>query len=279
MYRLALFMVFVIATPAAAQIAKVDFEDKSLPEPNSAYYGQDCAGGFNSRGASFNNSYTDFGGGFFVWSGFAYSNFVDVNTAGFGNQFAAYHLPTGGGDGSSLYGVAFDFDVGDARITLPSGTKPLSISITNTTYTALSMRDGDSFSKKFGGPTGNDPDFFLLNIQGRDSSNNITGIVPFYLADYRFSNNALDYIVSQWTTVDLSSLPANTTGLTFEMTSTDVGPFGMNTPSYFALDNLAVAVPEPVSLALLGFAGILAGGYSILRFRRNPLKTATSSRG
>ena len=102
----------------------------------------------------------------------------------------------------------------------------LSIRLTNTTYTALSMRDGDSFAKKFGGGTGNDPDFFLLNIQGRDASDAITGIVPFYLADYRFSNNALDYIVSQWTTVDLSSLPVNTTALTFELTSSDVGPSG-----------------------------------------------------
>src|SRR5262245_55997919 len=75
----------------------VDFQDLSLPGPNTAYYGQDYAGGFTSRGTFLNNQYTDFGGGFFVWDGFAYSNVVNTTTAGHGNQFAAYHLP--GGDG------------------------------------------------------------------------------------------------------------------------------------------------------------------------------------
>jgi hypothetical protein len=238
----------------------VDFQDRSLPGPNTAYYGQDSAGGFTSRGASFNNVYTDFGGGFYVWDGFAYSNVVDTTTAGFGNQYAAYHLPGGGGDHSTQYGICFSFNYSGstvvdsfARIALPAGTRPESIRLTNTTYTALAMRDGDGFAKKFGGVTGDDPDFFRLLIQGRDSSNHLTGTVEFYLADYRFADPALDYIVSQWTSVDLSSLREMTTALTFQLTTSDVGEFGSNTPSYFALDNLAVtAVPEPLSLCLVG---------------------------
>jgi hypothetical protein len=34
--------------------------------------------------------------------------------------------------------------------------------VTNTTYAYNSMRDGDMFAKKFGGPTGNDPDWYKL---------------------------------------------------------------------------------------------------------------------
>lgn len=259
--------VWVVAgagTPSVlAQTAGIDFEDLNLPGPNSFYNGSDLAGGFTSRGAFFNNIYD---ASFDVWTGWSYANVTDVTTPGFMNQYSAYHLPGGGGHASANYGIAFNFAVGDARVSLPAGHRPLSARITNTTYAALSMRDGDSFAKKFGGPTGNDPDFFLLTIQGRDAANAITGSIDFFLADYRFPNNALDYIVSTWTTVDLSSLPEQTVALTFGLTSSDVGPFGMNTPAYFALDNLQVtAIPEPGGLALLG---VLAAAPWVVRRRR-----------
>lgn len=244
-------MLLICTYAIHAQTTTITFEDKSLP-PNSYENGANLSGGFTSGGAFFNNNYNST---FDFWLGWSYSNVKDVTTPGFTNQYAAYHLPSGGGDASSNFGVAFNFDVGDARVTLPSGTNPLSMRLTNVTYTALSMRDGDAFAKKFGGATGNDPDFFLLNIQGRDASNAITGTVPFYLADFRFNNNALDYIISNWTTVDLSSLPANTTALTFELTSSDNGAFGMNTPAYFAMDTLILAVPEPGSFALISLMG------------------------
>lgn len=275
MRNLLILLATALASVAHAQTSTITFDDKTLPGPNTAYYGQDSAGGFTSGGAFFNNNYTDFSGGFFGWEGFAYSNVVNTTTAGFTNQFAAYHLPGGGGDGSANYGVAFNYNyssttVVDAfgKITLQSGTRPQSIRLTNTTYTALSMLNGDSFSKKFGGPTGNDADYLLLVIQGRDAGNAITGTVPFYLADYRFANNSLDYLISQWTTVDLSSLPGSTTALTFELTSSDVGSFGINTPTYFALDNLLVAVPEPRAMALVGLVAVMSGWRMVKRRRR-----------
>jgi hypothetical protein len=47
--------------------------------------------------------------------------------------------------------------------------------------------------------------------------------------------------------------------LGFALTSTDNGAFGMNTPAYFAMDNLAVVpIPEPSA------AWLLAGGIGIL---------------
>ncbi|HQR05851.1 MAG TPA: DUF4465 domain-containing protein [Gemmatales bacterium] len=239
----------------------IDFEDKTLP-PNSFYNGSDNAGGFTSRGAFFNNSY---GGGF--WSGWSYSNTSDTTMPGFGNQYSAI---TGAGvGGGGIYGVAFNYASGASYINLPTVTQPLSVSITNTTYAALSMKFGDSFAKKFGGVTGNDPDFFLLTIQARSGLNGsgaILGAVPFYLADYRFADNSLDYIVKTWNIVDLSSLPVNTQSLTFDLTSSDNGPFGMNTPCYFALDSLVVAVPEPGTIILI--SSTIAGSYAVRRFQK-----------
>jgi len=99
------------------------------------------------------------------------------------------------------------------------------------------MRDGDAFSKKFGGATGSDPDFFILTVRGVDEAGRISGEVEFPLADFRFDDDGRDYIVTEWTWVDLSGL-GTVAALEFNLDSSDSGLFGLNTPSYFALDDL-----------------------------------------
>lgn len=236
-----------------ASAGVVDFEDLPLA-PESFYNGADEAGGFTSGGAFFNNTFTDFGGGFTGWSGWSYSNVTDHTTPGFSNQYSA--IPGIGVGGTPNYAVAFAFDPGNATINLPASQFADSILITNTTYAYFDMRDGSQFSKVFGGPTGDDPDFFLLTITGLDSLDAPIGTVDFYLADFRFADNSLDYLIDSWTEVDLTGLDGAAT-LSFGLTSSDVGEFGMNTPAYFAIDNLHV-VPEPVTLTLLAFGGVLA---------------------
>ena len=84
--------------------------------------------------------------------------------------------------------------------------------------------------------TGADPDYFLLTIKGYHDGELVADSVDFYLADYRFDDNTQDYIVKDWTYVDLLSLgPVDS--LQFSLSSTDNGMFGMNTPAYFVMDN------------------------------------------
>lgn len=229
----------------------VDFEDLPLA-PESFHNGSDGAGGVTGGGAFFNNTFTDFGGGFTGWSGWSYSNITDNTTPGFTNQCSA--IPGIGADGSPNYAVAFD--PSDATINLPASLFADSMLITNATYAYLAMRDGSQFANVFGGQTGNDPDFFLLTITGLDPLDAPIGTVDVYLADYRFADNSVDYLIDSWTEVDLTSLEGAST-LSYGLTSSDVGAFGMNTPAYFAIDNLH-AVPEPVTLTLLAFGGVLA---------------------
>src|SRR5690606_12561840 len=96
-----------------------------------------------------------------------------------------------------------------------------------------------------GNPDGtNGEDFFLLKIVALDDQDQPTGdTVEFYLADYRFSDDNQDYIVDTWETIDFQP---ELTGrkLKFFLSSSDNGDFGMNTPAYFALDNL---VSSPVA--------------------------------
>lgn len=242
---------------AASASIVVDFEDLSLPA-ESFYNGSDGVGGFTSGGAFFNNAYTDYGGGVVAWSGWSYSNVTDNTTPGFGNQYSA--VTGGGAEGSNNYGVAFAFEPGDATIGLPASTVPESILVTNTTYTYFSMRDGDPFTDRFGGPTGDETDYLLLTITGLDPDREPVGSVGLYLADYRFEDNTRDYIVDTWTEVELSSL-YGATMLSFGLESSDVGPFGMNTPAYFAVDNLHL-VPEPTVPVLMA-----VGAIAVLRRR------------
>lgn len=227
---------------------------------------------FTSGGIAFENRTIPAFGSWNVW---AYSNKTDVETAGFGNDLSGW--AGGGADpltGATVagesYGIAFSSSI---EIALPTmAQQPTSVMVTNTTYAALAMRDGDAFSKKFGGADGADPDFFLLTILGENAAGSITGSVDFYLADYRSEDPSGDYIRSEWSTVDLSPLGSGVSKLRFELSSSDNGAFGINTPTYFAIDNLVV-VPEPSSMLLLSF-GI--GGW-FMRRRRSVRKLAAGA--
>ncbi|MDC0317145.1 DUF4465 domain-containing protein [bacterium] len=235
----------------------IDFEDVgSELEPQSFFNGPDpngtivtgpyddvvVLGNFQSELLTFNNAYsTDFDS----WNQWAYANMTDTTTAGYLNQFSAY--PGNGAHGSATFGVGFasQGNFYDAPlITRPAGDLRSfgSLSVTNTTYAALSMLLGDSFAKKFGGDSGNDPDFFKLSIEGLDASGQAVGQVDVFLADYQFANNSLDYILDDWVTVDLAPV-SNARSLSFSLTSSDVGGFGMNTPSYFAVDDIVMLTP------------------------------------
>ncbi|PCJ01157.1 MAG: hypothetical protein COB15_01605 [Flavobacteriales bacterium] len=230
-----------------------DFESLTL-SPNTYWDGSDLSGlttpktfttDFMSGDASFNNVFdTAFGGPGYWSEGFAQSTYTDSITSGSGNLYSSR---AGSGNASQTYLVAKN----NTKITLKNAATDTVVSgiyITNSTYAANSMRDGDSFAKKFGGVSGNDADWFLLTIKGIDTTGAITtDSVDFYLADFRFATNSLDYIVKDWQYVNLASL-GNVTALTFTLTSSDVSGIWMNTPTFFCIDDIT-----PISATLIDF--------------------------
>lgn len=204
-------------------------------------HGSGATTGFwQSQGVSFNTGM--FGPG---WS---YSNVNDTTTDGFANQWASI---TGQGIGNvGNYAIGYG---DDAYFNIPSGNIVNSISVSNATYAALSMLNGDAFAKKFGGSSGSDPDFFRVTFTGFTSLNatgSQTGNAEFFLADYRSVNNTADYVVQNWRLLNLASL-GNAVSVGIKFDGSDVGSFGLNTPAYVAIDNLTfTAVPEPSSLLL-----------------------------
>ncbi len=240
-YMFALPIVFgFIANSASAQTT-ITFEDLTLPGVDTAWFGIDQSGGFTSNGLFFENTYTTSQWGDYWSSGFIYSNATDVTTPGSSNDYSSY---AGTGSNSSKYALNYggSIDFGAEKIVS-------SIDITNTTYAGLSMLNGDSFGKQFGSvndangdPDGtNGEDWFRLLIIGLDGNSAVTDTVVFYLADYRFADNSQDYILNTWESVDLSPL-GQVQFLEFALESSDVGQWGMNTPAYFALDNLSYDV-------------------------------------
>ena len=211
---------------------------------------------WTETGVRFQNDYTP---DFSSWNGWSWSKVQNSTSPSFTNQYAAF--PGGGANaaGGLSPGGTYAVGFGNAFFDLAPNSTLVSVDISNTTYTALTMRDGNQFSKKFGGATGNDPDLFQVTFTGytqAGATGASTGSTTLNLADYRFANNALDFILSNWLRVDLTGLGnARSVGMSFF--STDVGPFGINTPTYVAIDNLTiVAVPEPSSLALLAATGL-----------------------
>lgn len=239
------------APVAQAATVTSTFEDLTLA-PSSHYF-PGASTPFTSGAATFEHYYSTAWGS---WSGWVYSNETDIATPGYENQFSVFNA--GGAAQSSNYALAYvsSYEPEPTAITFAAPVQVGSVALTNTTYAALSMQQGDAFAKKFGGASGNDADWFYVSIIGKGADGSTTGHVDVYLADFRFGDNSQDYILDQWLTVDLSSL-GTVSSLQFEMYSSDTGPFGINTPTYFALDNLSVtaAVPEP-STAWLSLAGV-----------------------
>ncbi len=222
----------------------VDFEDVRLEGagveayagPGGGVYntGSDLAGGFASAGVFFENSYTDWGGGFYSWDGWSYSTTVDTETPGYANQYSAF---TGGAASGDVYAVTYVQAFAPPRIVLPSGLKqPMSISVANTSYGAISMRDGDDFAKQF---TPEDEDYLILTISGLDAGGEEVASVELYLADFR-EGTEQGYIRGSWKTVDLSEFGSGIEAITFGLRSTDNGDWGMNTPAYIAVDDLVL---------------------------------------
>ena len=265
----AILATFLVINAAAQSVAK--FDDLTLA-PAKFWNGSDSSGSFKSGNTTFYNSYnTDWQS----WSGFAYSNMTDITTAGYENQYSAI---TGKGyEGSANYAVCYPSP--SAELGFGTAAQTTGFYVTNSTYAYLSMKNGDAFAKKFGGESGNDPDYFKLMIEALDAEGKPVDTLNFYLADFRSTDNTKDFILNKWTWVDLSELK-KANKLRFSLSSSDNSYGFMNTPGYFCMDDLNGEKPynyQPVTFASfenmnLGTSGFYngsdgKGGFASGNFR------------
>ena len=261
---------WLLALASSSHGGLVDFEDVGAGLGASGYFNggpTDSTVPWASGGAEFENRYTDFGGGFSGWEGWAYSNMFDLTTGGFGNQYSAYSISgsagAGGAGGSATYALAFPGSIkgtNGSLVSFGASTLVHSVDLTNTTYTLLAFRDGNVGG--FGSVVQyQDGDYLRLTITGYDAiggAGSATGSVDIDLANYGGAGSGDDVYLTDWTTFDLSSLGA-VQSLRFSIDSNVVDTFAgieyLNTPAYVAVDNLAfTAVPEPSQFGLLTLA-------------------------
>jgi hypothetical protein len=220
---------FLLSLNSKAQIIS-GFEN--LPMDSSGYNaGSINSSGFEDGGLLFRNDYNP---DFQSWNGFALSRKTDSLTAGYMNQFSC--RPGLAWEGSNFMLAYASSRIFVRRLPSTPARRLLRFRLANNTYAARSMQYGDPFAKKFGGNSGMDPDFFKLSVYNYlDGS--ITDSASYYLADYRAEGSANDYILSSWMDANPAFADAFDS-LGFELSSSDVGSFGMNTPAYFCIDNL-----------------------------------------
>jgi len=267
-----LSIALIVATCAATVNAQtiVDFEDVGAGlAADSAYRGEDLAGGFTSGPVDFSNNYNP---SFDSWNGAAYSNRNSWTLGGasgfeefqFGNDtvVASQNGSGIGADGSETWGVLFGFAPNEARFEIDPAYRLQSLSINNTRTTAHILENGNGAATAFG--TG---DFFevVLNsiridiVAGVEEVTVLASSDPISLADGTS-------ILQDWTSIDIEGTAIeNASIIGLEFRSSDVGVFGINTPTYLAIDNLVlVAVPEPATVTFVFLIGI---GMTTMRKR------------
>jgi hypothetical protein len=182
----------------------------------------------------------------YYWGGAAISQFNDMTTPGDNNQCSVYYSDPvtgkGGYKGSETFAVTYlGFSGMLPEVSFLNDAKGTDYEcvfdhfyVTNNTYAALSMRDGDALAKKFNYTDG---DWYKLTVKGYDKAGTLTGTVEFYLADFRTPTSP--GIITEWTPVDLTPL-GKVAAIKFDLQSTDGVGFNMKTPAYFCFDNLAI---------------------------------------
>ncbi|MCC8035347.1 MAG: DUF4465 domain-containing protein [Rikenellaceae bacterium] len=152
----------------------------------------------------------------------------------------------GGYNGSKVFGVVFsaydplaDSPYGEpTALSFPAGVENIidHLWVANSAYVALTIENGNSFARKL---TYEQEDYFYVTITGYSAAGTGTGSVNYCLADFRTPD--APGISKGWNKVDLSTLGAvNRIEFTFGGSDVDHQGYGLNTPKYVCIDNIAI---------------------------------------
>jgi len=215
-----------VIAPLSSLKTVIDFEEFTLVE--NSYLDSTISGAFISKNVSFYNQK-----GQWSWDGFALSTMRDTISQGFANQFSAFAGE--GASSSKKYLIGYG---NKAKFTLPylSGKNSVtSFEVSNTTYAALSMKNGDQYAKQFNAKDKDYLKLWIIGYMGGKAKDSLS----CNLADFSLTDNSKHYIQKSWKKIETSKLKA-IEEVRFRFESTDNGDWGMNTPAYFAIDNIVI---------------------------------------
>ncbi len=236
-FLLGLFFVAVVN----AQNYTFDFDNLVLPD-TGFWNGSDTTvynHYFGDSTISFPNNYdTTYGS----WDGFAFSSRTDTITEGYTNQWSVY---AGHAHSDSVFGLAYvpvdwtnsNYPTVPIDINFNQAVRIDSLFITNSTYTALAIKNGTTYGRPFSTDSSDYLKVIIYFINNNDTIAN----QEFYLADY---TNSTPVVVQDWQKLDFTAKEnLVVTKLAFDMVTTDVGAYGPNTPLYFCLDDISYSIP------------------------------------
>ncbi len=174
------------------------------------------------------------------WRGFGLSNIYSQATTGTISLYSAYATSTPTNNfliyqqAPSPFASSIYFENNEERVIS-------SISVANSTFAFLIMKYGlGQEIRPFGGENNDLEDWFILTIEGYDKKGKKTGEIEFYLADYTFENRKRNYIINDWTTIQLDSLK-EVNRLVLTLTSSVTNNQGiMLTPPFLCIDNIKI---------------------------------------
>ncbi len=161
-------------------------------------------------------------GGTYV-TGAVVTNITDTT---FKDYKDAYKSIAGGAKGGKNYVVWYEDGLSGNAIKLKTPAVVPGMYVCNNVYAYNSITKGDAIA---GDPFGDD-DWFMLSIGGMLDGKMVNTQVDFYLAKGK-------NVVTDWTYVDLSQL-GKVDAIFFTLSGSKTGDWGLNTPTYFCIDNL-----------------------------------------
>ena len=156
-------------------------------------------------------------------SGAVVTNITDTK---FKDYKDAYKSAAGGAYAGKNYVVWYEDGFTGNVVKLKTAAVVPGMYVCNNVYALSSMKNGDDIA---GAPFKED-DWFMLTIGGSLEGKAVNTTVEFYLG--KGTN-----FVTDWTYVDLSKL-GKVDELNFSMSGSRTGDWGLNTPTYFCIDNL-----------------------------------------
>lgn len=181
-------------------------------------------------GVSFSSSFAYDG----TWSGFVLSSVLDSRRTKLVDmdpglmQFAAM-APISSND--RFYLICHASEAPSCIVSFATPVSVQSAHFTNSAYAFWSMQHGDEFSKRFGGTSGKEQDWFKLEVSGFINGRR-TGSVIVPLADFRTHEGGAPVMLADWTKFDLSAL-GTVDYVIFQLTSSDTG--GKDSAFFLAL--------------------------------------------
>lgn len=216
--------------------------------------------GFTASVGADNSKQTDFFS--HQWNNMAMGGIV-LNSDGtvakdaYGSPLVSDTVPYLVGFGSGVWGKkSIDMIFNDGL-----SHEPIGVYVNLTSYPYYAISDGDALCRPF-----NNGDSVTLTIHGVASDESEKS-VSVNMAS--FSDGDLT-INRRWKYVDLSSL-GNVEELYFSIESTDVGSYGINTPTYFAMSALSVKNNSTSTPA------VSAPGRTTISYDRNTKMVCTSN--